>query len=126
MRASPDDSDRRARLGFAATPPPTDVRKAALAALPLTVLGAMFPRLSYRLRWVTRAGPRGVAANLAMRFVSVLTADAMMRLFARQAIERRDIEARLRKELGRPPWPGEIHDAWLETLGFDPDEEWLR
>lgn len=122
---APVQSDRRARLGLAATPPPTDLRKAALVALADTLLGAIFPRLSYRLRWVTRAGPRGVAASLAMRFAFTLAMDAMMRWIARATMERRDIEARLRKELGRPPWPGEVHDAWLDDHGF-PEDSPLR
>jgi hypothetical protein len=51
-------------------------------------------------------------ASAAVRFTSgPWLADWGTRLAARQAIERRDTEARLRKELGRPPWPGEIDDA---------------
>jgi hypothetical protein len=125
MRRAPIDLERRARLGIAATPPPTAVGKGAREALALTVLGAMFPRLSYRLRWVTRAGPRGVAANLAMRFASVLATDGLMRGLARAALERQGIEARLREELGRPPWPGELHDAWLDDHGV-PEDSPLR
>ena len=37
-----------------------------------------------------------------------------MRWAARQTIRRAEIEQRLRKELGRPPWPEELRRALIE------------
>ena len=57
MADKPFDPNRVARLGLAAKPPHVSTRVLLLQALVSTALGAAFPRLHYRLRWVARAGP---------------------------------------------------------------------
>ncbi|MEA2438840.1 MAG: hypothetical protein QOH76_264 [Thermoleophilaceae bacterium] len=84
-------------------------------------LAALFPRLSYRERWVARAGPRGLAAYLCATTAMMLAVDWMVRAIARGTVEREELIERLRKELGRPPWPEEIDRAWMESHGWDPD-----
>jgi uncharacterized protein YbjT (DUF2867 family) len=110
-----------ARMGVASRPPAVGpARWVLLGWLLSTAFGALFPRLRRRTAWVSRAGPRGIAVYLALHAGGLLFVDWFIRLAGRQSLQRRDMEARLRRELGRPPWPGEIHDAWVESLGFDP------
>jgi hypothetical protein len=116
-----------ARLGVASRPPAVaPTRWTLLSWLLSTAFGALFPRLRRRTAWVSRAGPRGIAVYLALHAGGLLFVDWFMRLFARQTLERQQIEGRLRIQLGRPPWPGEIHDAWLESMGLDPRHYPLR
>jgi hypothetical protein len=46
--------------------------------------------------------------------------DAIARAADKHARERAAIGERLREELGRPPWPGEIENAWREDHGWPP------
>jgi hypothetical protein len=112
---------RIARLGGAARSPRLSLKTVARDALLNFALGALFPRLSYRLRWVARAGPRGIAAYVGAATLMMLAVDWMVRAIARGTLERDELRERLRKELGRPPWPEEIDRAWMESHGWDPD-----
>jgi hypothetical protein len=120
MRAKSTSVERMARLGAASRSPRRPVRSIARDALLNFALGALFPRLAYRLRWVARARLRGVAAYIAVTTLGMLAADWIVRVVARGTLERDELRERLRKELGRPPWPEEIDRAWMESHGWDP------
>jgi hypothetical protein len=104
-------TQREARMGAAFQRPSLVPRWLALSALATFASNALFPRLSYRLRWVTRAGPRGLALHLAAGTLVWLGADAMVRWTARAILKREEVVQRLRAELGRPPWPEEVDRA---------------
>jgi hypothetical protein len=123
----PSDPQRLARLGIASRPPNTAPTKfVALGWLGSTLFGALFPRLRHQIAWVARAGPRGIAAYLALHAGGLLLVDSMIRFVARQGIEREEVEARLREQLGRPPSQDEIRAAWLKHKGLDPTQFPLR
>jgi hypothetical protein len=81
-----------------------------------------FPRLTHRLRWPTRLGPRGLliyimfntAAGMAIR--TWLT-PALGRLHER----REDLRRELRTQLGREPSEEEVNLRFWATLGFRPE-----
>jgi hypothetical protein len=125
MRATSHDPERTARLGAASRPPAAPTPRAlAIGWLASTLLGTFAPRLFRRLEGART--PRGRAVSMGLHFTGMQLADWMVRAFARQTIERRELEARLRTELGRPPWPGELHAAWLAEHGLDENYDTLR
>jgi hypothetical protein len=85
-----------------------------------TPLGALFPRVQRLLYWPARERPRAVAASIALHAAAFLGMDAIARAADKHARERAAIGERLREELGRPPWPGEIENAWREDHGWPP------
>jgi hypothetical protein len=102
--------------------PPTPKPSWVAANIALsTVVGAASPRLLRLLYWPARAGRRGVAASVALHTAVLLGMDAIGRLAAKSARELEELKDRLRKELGRPPWPEEVARAWREEHGIPPD-----
>jgi hypothetical protein len=111
MARSESSLQRGARLGAAQSRPRIVPRWLVLSALANFAANALFPRLSYRLRWITRAGPHGLALHVAAGTLAWLGVDALVRGLARAALKREDVAERLRAELGRPPWPEEVDRA---------------
>jgi hypothetical protein len=74
----------------------------------LTLLGnILFPRVSYRLRWRTRLGPRGTALyTLAWTAFAV----AFMWTVRRLARIQEETRAEVRAHLGRDPTPDEVFE----------------
>jgi hypothetical protein len=102
--------------------PPTPKPGMVAANIALsTLLGAASPRLQRLIYWPARAGRRGVAASVALHTVALFSMDAIARLSAKNARELEELKERLRKELGRPPWPEEVARAWREAHGIPPD-----
>jgi hypothetical protein len=94
-------------------PPPPTPKVLALGALATIVIETFFPWLR-RFDWTRRLGPRGWAVHIALQASVIMGMDRLTRTIARSVRERADLEARLRKELGRAPWPEEIERAWHE------------
>jgi hypothetical protein len=115
------DPERTARLGVASRPPPgpPELRWVLLACL-LSTSTALLPRPIRRLLPGRPRSARSRLRGFGLHFAALVGMDWMMRWMAAAAIERRKLEERLRDELGRPPWPGEIEDAWAEQKGFPP------
>jgi hypothetical protein len=109
--------ERTARLGIAATSPKISPRSHVFNTVASFAFNARFPRLAYRTRWITRAGPRGIALSVLGGFAGRLALDAFFRWSARESLRQRAIRERLRAELGRPPWPEEFLLAWEEERG---------
>jgi hypothetical protein len=107
-------------------PPPLRLGVIAANFALTTVLGALVPRLQRLLDWPARAGRRRRAAGLALHAAVIFAMDGLMRLVEKGTREREELKARLRDELGRPPWPEEIDRAWREAHGFPPDGDPLR
>jgi hypothetical protein len=101
-------------------------REMVLNALITVVLATYFPTVYRRIHWVLRAGPRGIALRVALEAAGLFAVDRFARFFENAARKRAEIEARLREELGRPPWPEEIEAAWREAYGFADDDPGLR
>ena len=88
----------------------------------LTVpLATRFPRLQRLLDWPAHASRRSLLAGLTLHAALVFGIDAVVRAGDRWAREREDLKARLRAELGRPPWPEELDRAWRQAHGLAPD-----
>jgi hypothetical protein len=120
MRALPPDPERTARLGVANRPPaPPELRWVLLAWL-LSTSTALLPIQLRRLLSGRHRSARSRLRRLGLHLAALAGIDWVMRWMARQTIERRELEERLREELGRPPWPGEVEDAWAEQKGFPP------
>jgi hypothetical protein len=70
---------------------------------------AAFPRLSHRLRWPTRLGPRGLIAYIAFNtLLRFAIGRWLMPFFKRMADERDRAEQELREQLAREPAEDEI------------------
>jgi hypothetical protein len=112
--------ERRARLGIAAViPPRASPRVLVYNALFTVVVATLFPRLHHRLNWVARANVRGIATYLFLEAGSRMFGDAIVRWSARFDLRRAELERRLRRELGRPPWPEELERAWAKEHGYE-------
>jgi hypothetical protein len=80
-----------------------------------------FPRLRRFLDWPAHAGPRSLAVGMTLHAALLIAVDAIVRMGDKWRRERAEIQSRLRKELGRPPWPEELDSAWREAHGLAPD-----
>ena len=107
-----------ARLGVAYRSPRTPARKIFRDALLNFALGALLPGLSRRIAWVARASPRRITVYILATTAFSLGIDWIIRAAGRGAVERHALETRLRKELGRPPWPEELERALMEEHGL--------
>lgn len=84
-------------------------REAASGAGLAFVLGAVFPRLAYRVRWPTRLSARGVVVYIALNTILEFALRAWaLPLFRRLADERTQAENDLRHQLGRGPTDDEL------------------
>src|SRR4051794_24390395 len=120
MRNLPTDPEWTARLGVASRPPVSPgLRWVLLGWLVLSSI-ALLPRPIRLLLSGRHRSARSRLRGLGLHFAALVGMDWMVRWMAVAAIERRKLEERLREELGRPPWPGEIEDAWAEQKGFPP------
>ena len=73
------------------------------------VLGAVFPRLAYHVRWPTRLSARGVIVYVALNTILGFALRAWaLPLFRRLADERAQAENDLRHQLGREPTEDEL------------------
>ena len=73
---------------------------------------ALFPRLSYRMRWPTRLGPRGLAVYIAFRASLLFAVLQVLMPFLRQLQANRErTQTALREELGREPTEEELDRA---------------
>jgi hypothetical protein len=111
MVRSESKMERVARLGLAQQPPHTPPRWVAINFVGGALTGALFPRLTARLRRIEPRSPRALAIRFVLSTLAWLAIDAFMRGMAEAALDREKAEARLRAELGRPPWPEEIDRA---------------
>jgi hypothetical protein len=114
MGRAPVDMKRVERLGAAAHPPRMSARELAFQGVLLTTLGAVFPRLAYRARWLTRVRPRTVVIYIVARTGFGLAVDAGMRWMARISLQQQNVRERLSDELGRDPTREDVMRAWLE------------
>jgi hypothetical protein len=92
-------------------PPTLTLKDLALAFAATVAIETFFPRLN----WTRRYGPRGWAVHIAAETVMRMGMEKLIRSAKKSAREREALEARLRKELGRPPWPEELERAWAEA-----------
>src|SRR4051794_39166469 len=91
----------------------------ALVLLAMALLsslgGAFFPRLAYRMRWPSRAGPRGLIAyvilNTAVNYALRYALMDRVRAWSERYEGLRD---ELRLELGREPTEEEMQKRWSE------------
>ena len=92
-----------------------------LAQAALTFLGnALFPRLSYRLRWPTRLRGRRLLLYIAGNSAVGFWLRQWMVPMARGAAERIEgVKEQLRWELGREPTAKELRDRLVENVGWD-------
>ena len=90
------------------TPPPT--WRFALEQSACTFVGtAAFPRLAHRLRWPTRAGPRGVLLYIAyLTLVQFAIRTWVIPQLGRLGEEHERAKVELREELGRDPTLDEL------------------
>ena len=120
MRYPSTDPERTARLGVANRPPgPPELRWVLLGGL-VSTSTALLPRPLRRLLSGRHRSARSRVRRFVLHFSALVGMDWIMRWMARQTIERTKLEERLRRELGRPPWPGEVEAAWAERKGFPP------
>jgi hypothetical protein len=92
-----------------------------LAQAALTFVGnALFPRLSYRLRWPTRLRGRRLLLYIAGNSAVGFWLRQWMVPMARGAAERIEgVKEQLRWELGREPTATELRDRLVENVGWD-------
>jgi hypothetical protein len=120
MRNLPTDDERTVRLGVASRPPgPPELRWVLLGWLVLSSI-ALLPRPIRRLLSGRHRSARSRLRGFGLHFAALSGMDWFVRWMAIQTIERRKLDERLRAELGRPPWPGELEDAWADQKGFPP------
>jgi hypothetical protein len=100
-------------------PPPATPKVLFLNFVLTAAMETLFPRLRRRLDWITRVGPRGFAIHAGLHTAILMGMDWLMRWFAESGRKRAELEERLRRELGRAPWPEEIERAWMEEHGID-------
>jgi hypothetical protein len=108
MARSESTTQRLARLGLAQRPPHTPHRWVLINFVGGTLVGALPPPLT---SWLRRMEPRGLAWRIGLGTLVWLALDAIVRGVARATLEREQVAARLRAELGRPPWPEEVDRA---------------
>ena len=87
----------------------------------LTFVGtALFPRLSYRLRWPTRLRGRRLLVYIAGNTAVLLWLGEWVAPMARGAAEKVEgVKQQLRWELGREPTEKELRDRFAENVGWD-------
>jgi hypothetical protein len=92
-----------------------------LAQAALTFVGnALFPRLSYRLRWPTRLRGRRLLLYAAGSTAVGFWLREWMVPMAREAAEKVEgVKQQLRWELGREPTGNELRDRFGENLAWD-------
>jgi hypothetical protein len=102
-------------------PPAPSLPWIALECLSTIVIVAFLRPLVRRLGWDPRMGTRGRVIFTALDAALRMAMDGIVRAGETRLREREDIKARLRQQLGRPPWPEEIARAWRELRGLPAD-----